>query len=120
MVHNWWNRQQSNEKEDENSNNFAVSRKNSLENGLRPQPLHNGGSAHHCPHENHSAASTASEAVASNNSSQWPQFSRVRSSMRSPTLPDEELNSMLQNYLDEKYSNKMDTYDNYRYVISVI
>lgn len=45
-------------------------------------------------------------------SSHWPQLaSRQRASLRSPTLPDEELNSMLQSYLDEKFpqqNNKMD------------
>ena len=40
----------------------------------------------------------------------WPQYSRKRA-CTSPTLPDEELTSMLQNYLDEKnlrHSNKME------------
>ena len=42
-------------------------------------------------------------------SSHWPHFARQRTSLKSPNLPDEELNSMLQNYLDEKYQNhKMD------------
>jgi hypothetical protein len=55
------------------------------------------------PPSSSSATSAASEAATTTTTSNWPQYQKHRGSLRcsSPTLPDEELTSMLQNYLDD-------------------
>ena len=68
-----------------------------------PPPLDGASVALSSPTASNATANPPVPSSSHRSSSHWPQLAKQRASLRSPTLPDGELNSMLQNYLDEKY-----------------
>ena len=121
-MQNWWQTQQphfsSDNEEDCPDYNMRMNRRNtSSRSGAFSQQPHRRSNQPQPPPPPLDGASVALSSPAASNatanppvpssshscSSHWPQLAKQRASLRSPTLPDGELNSMLQNYLDEKY-----------------
>lgn len=119
-MQNWWQTQQphysSDNEEDCPDYNMSMNRRNtSSRSGAfsqqphrrsqpqPPPPLDGASVALSSPAASNATANPPVPSSSHSNSSHWPQLAKQRASLRSPTLPDGELNSMLQNYLDEKY-----------------
>ena len=148
-MQNWWQTQQphysSDNEEDCPDYNMSMNRRNtSSRSGAfshqphrrsnqpqRPPPPLDGASvALSSPAASNATANPPVPSSSHSSSSHWPQLEKQRASLRSPTLPDRELNSMLQNYLDEKYrlifhiqiqvrSHILNTLRNFNYVVCI-
>ena len=142
-MQNWWQTQQphysSDNEEDCPDYNMSMNRRNtsSRSGAFSHQPHRRSNQPQRPPPPLDGASVALSSPAASNatanppsSSSHWPQLAKQRASLRSPTLPDGELNSMLQNYLDEKYrlifhiqiqvrSHILNTLRNFNYVVCI-
>ena len=139
MVQNWWQTQQphysSDNEEDCPDYNMSMNRMRNISSRSGafsqqpphrrsnqpqppPPPLDGASVALSSPAASNATANPPVSSSSHSNSSHWPQLAKQRASLRSPTLPDGELNSMLQNYLDEKYRLIFHYPDSLEYILN--